>query len=56
MSRNVRRVTLSPEQNILFEHTMKRLGMNESEVIRLALFDFWDKRSMVTESLHKPSL
>lgn len=47
------KVVLSKEQKEILSELARRLGMSESEMLRMALMDYAKELSIVTESIHR---
>ena len=52
MARKIVKVYLTPEQKRLLERICHNLGMNESEVLRVAFMDYAKSLSLITETVH----
>jgi len=52
MARQIVKVYLTPEQKLLLETICDGLGMDESEVLRVAFIDYAKSLSLVTEQVH----
>jgi len=52
MARKIVKVYLTPEQKKVLETICRRLGMDESEVLRVAFMDYAKSLSLVTEQVH----
>jgi hypothetical protein len=53
MPRKVVKVYIPKEMKVMLEVACIKLGLPESEVMRLAFFELASKHSLVTESFHK---
>jgi hypothetical protein len=52
MARKIVKVYLTPEQKKLLERICHSLGMDESEVLRVAFMDYAKSLSLITERVH----
>jgi len=52
MARKLVKVYLTPEQKKLLERICHSLGMDESEVLRVAFMDYAKSLSLITETVH----
>jgi len=52
MPRKVVRVYLTPQQKRILEKICYSLGMDESEVLRIAFMEYAKELSLVTEKVH----
>jgi len=52
MARKIVKVYLTPEQKKLLERICHSLGMDESEVLRVAFMDYAKSLSLITETVH----
>jgi len=52
MARKIVKVYLTPEQKKLLERICSSLGMDESEVLRVAFMDYAKSLSLITERVH----
>jgi len=52
MARKIVKVYLMPEQKRLLERICYSLGMDESEVLRVAFMDYAKSLSLITERVH----
>ena len=47
------KVVLSKEQRAILSELARRLGISESEMLRMALMDYAKELSLVSESIHR---
>jgi len=51
----IAKVVLSREQKEILNELARRLGISESETLRMALMDYAKELSLITERVHKTS-
>ncbi|MCW3994582.1 MAG: hypothetical protein NWE98_00325 [Candidatus Bathyarchaeota archaeon] len=48
------KVVMSKEQRSILTELSGRLGMSESETLRMALMDYAKELSLISETIHRP--
>ena len=51
-AKNLKRLTLSPEESAILDRICKKLGWSESKALQVMFFEFCDERNLIKEILH----